>query len=227
MLDSSQPVPSEELVPAGKDGRGGPVADPSADTPIVEESPAASSSVVEQPAPPEAAAPEGIAPEETAPLVEAVGRQPRRWGLRSLRLRFRHWRHSRPFWGGFWVILGSVMITYGPATAIRLIFVSGDVVWLGTLVGVLIGVLGLFLWFMPGHRHLYSVLAVLLALVSLITSDLGGFLVGMLLAVIGGSMAFAWTDDERFQRKESRHRIRRAARHLVPHRREAAVSGAH
>jgi uncharacterized protein DUF6114 len=38
----------------------------------------------------------------------------------------------------------------------------------------------------------YSLLSVLLALSTWITSNLGGFFVGMLLGVLGGSLAFAW-----------------------------------
>ncbi len=69
---------------------------------------------------------------------------------------------------------------------------------------------------MPGLRHFFSVLIVLLALVSLITSDLGGFLIGMLLAIVGGSLGFAWTDDPRYQKR--RRPLRTAARRLT-HRR--------
>ncbi len=60
------------------------------------------------------------------------------------------------------------------------------------LVPVLMLVCGLLLWFHPPLRTLYSVLAILLALGSWITSNLGGFFAGMLLCLIGGSLAFAW-----------------------------------
>ena len=60
------------------------------------------------------------------------------------------------------------------------------------LVPVLLLVCGLLLWFHPPLRTLYSVLAILLALGSWITSNLGGFFAGMLLCLIGGSLAFAW-----------------------------------
>ena len=60
------------------------------------------------------------------------------------------------------------------------------------LVPVLLLVCGLLLWFHLPLRTFYSVLAILLALGSWITSNLGGFFVGMLLGLIGGSLAFAW-----------------------------------
>jgi hypothetical protein len=60
------------------------------------------------------------------------------------------------------------------------------------LVPVLLLACGLLLWFHLPLRTLYSVLAILLALGSWITSNLGGFFIGMLLGLIGGSLAFAW-----------------------------------
>lgn len=43
---------------------------------------------------------------------------------------------------------------------------------------------------------LYSVLALVMALASWITSNLGGFLIGLLLGVVGGSLAFSWAPVE-------------------------------
>src|SRR5262249_56460429 len=62
----------------------------------------------------------------------------------------------------------------------------------GYLVPTVLVLCGLLLWFNPGQRVFYSLLSVLLALTSWITSNLGGFFVGMLLGVLGGSLAFAW-----------------------------------
>lgn len=145
--------------------------------------------------------------------------KPSWWTLGAVRRRFQAWRRTRPFWAGLWTILGAVIITYGPATAFKIILVSGDVVWLGMLIGVLIGVLGLFLWFSPTMRHFYSVLIILLALVSLITSDLGGFLMGATLAIVGGSMGFSWTDADQFQA----HRKHRLWPTVLPRRRRRVI----
>lgn len=107
--------------------------------------------------------------------------------------RFKRWRRTRPFWAGVWAILGGLIILYGPLMSIKVILVAGQVVWMGILVGALIAILGILLWFEhAGVRRLLGVFIVLLGLVSLITSDFGGFFIGMLLALIGGSMAIAW-----------------------------------
>lgn len=115
--------------------------------------------------------------------------QPR---LQRTRAAFRAWRKSRPFWGGLWCVLGGAAMAYGPTTAIKVILISGTVVWAGILVGVLVATMGLFLWFTPHIRQLVGIVAVLLSMVSLLTSDYGGFGIGLILGTVGGAMGFAW-----------------------------------
>ena len=115
-----------------------------------------------------------------------------RYGPHRVRMNFRRWRRSRPFWGGFFTLLGGAIITLGPASAYRVMLQAGTVIWEGVLVGALITVLGLFLWFQPSMRHFFGVLIVLLSVVSFITSDIGGFVIGMTLSITGGSLGFAW-----------------------------------
>jgi Family of unknown function (DUF6114) len=108
------------------------------------------------------------------------------------RAAFRAWRQSRPFWGGLWCVLGGAAMAYGPTTAIKVILISGTVVWAGILVGALVAMMGLFLWFTPHLRHLVGIVAVLLSIVSLLTSDYGGFGIGLVLGTVGGALGFAW-----------------------------------
>jgi Family of unknown function (DUF6114) len=58
---------------------------------------------------------------------------------------------------------------------------------------------GLLLWLTPIARIFHSLLAILLALASWITSDLGGLFLGMLLGVVGGALAFAWRTDAEYR----------------------------
>jgi Family of unknown function (DUF6114) len=115
--------------------------------------------------------------------------------LRRSRAAFRAWRRARPFWGGLWCVLGGAVIAYGPTSAFKVILVSGTTVWLGILMGLLVLVMGLFLWFAPNLRHLVGILAAMFATVSLFTSDYGGFVVGLVLGTVGGALGFAWTPD--------------------------------
>lgn len=127
--------------------------------------------------------------------IGPLGRQGSDWlsRLRWLRAAFRGWRRTRPFWGGVWCILGGLIIAYGPTTAFRVILVAGTTVWLGILMGVLVMVMGLFLWFAPHLRQLTGILAAVFAMVSLVTSDYGGFVIGLVLGTLGGALGFAWT----------------------------------
>jgi hypothetical protein len=112
--------------------------------------------------------------------------------LQRTRAAFRTWRKARPFWGGLWCVLGGAAMAYGPTTAIKVVLISGTVVWAGILVGLLVAMMGLFLWFTPHLRHLVGIVAVLLSIVSLLTSDYGGFGIGLVLGTVGGALGFAW-----------------------------------
>lgn len=120
------------------------------------------------------------------------GKHYARFGPHNARMAFRRWRRSRPFWAGLWCVLGGGMMMLGPLTAVRFVLVAGQTVWLGIVVGALVSIFGLFFWFSPSQRQITGVFAVMLSVVSFITSDFGGFLIGMTLGVLGASMGFAW-----------------------------------
>jgi hypothetical protein len=63
----------------------------------------------------------------------------------------------------------------------------------GYLVPLILLLCGILLLINPTQRMFYAVLAIILALLSWVTSNLGGFFIGMVLGVIGGSLALAWT----------------------------------
>ena len=63
----------------------------------------------------------------------------------------------------------------------------------GQAIPILIAVCGLLIWFTPEQRLFYAIVGMLLCVGSWITSNLGGFFVGLLLGLIGCSMAFAWS----------------------------------
>jgi len=110
---------------------------------------------------------------------------------------WRAWRRARPFWGGLFVVLGGGVMLLSEMASLPLVIHIGLHGLASYLVPVLLLVCGLLLWFHPPLRTLYSVLAILLALGSWITSNLGGFFVGMLLCLLGGSLAFAWVSGDR------------------------------
>ncbi|MFJ6636066.1 DUF6114 domain-containing protein [Streptomyces sp. NPDC091376] len=110
---------------------------------------------------------------------------------------FRTWRGERPFWAGLFTLAAGVPIIYFAYVNLSL---AGIPLALSTsagagslIIGVLLIVLGLTLWFHQEVRVFAGAAALLLALVSFPVANLGGLLLGLLSGLIGGSLACAWT----------------------------------
>jgi hypothetical protein len=116
---------------------------------------------------------------------------------------FRAWRRSRPFWGGLLLLVSGLEMLLIPLTGvlargqIKLVIYVGIGGVFGILIGALLIACGLALWFTPVHKTFYAIAGVLLSLLSFIGTNLGGFFVGMLLGIVGGSLAFAWSPGSR------------------------------
>ncbi|MEU0970057.1 DUF6114 domain-containing protein [Streptomyces sp. NPDC005917] len=112
------------------------------------------------------------------------------------RLQFRSWRGTRPFWAGLYILIAGFPIMYFPYAHLQignLTVAMATTAGAGSLIiGVLLVVLGVSVWFQKHIRTFAGVAAILLALVSLPVSNFGGFVVGFLFALIGGAMAVAW-----------------------------------
>jgi hypothetical protein len=109
---------------------------------------------------------------------------------------FWRWRHARPFWGGLLVTVGGAEIFLTVMAPLPVIVHVGMSGLAGYLVPVLIVLCGVLLVFNPQQRLFYSLVAALLALGSWITSNLGGFIAGLLLCLVGSALAFAWSPDK-------------------------------
>ncbi|UGY93695.1 DUF6114 domain-containing protein [Streptomyces gobiensis] len=117
-------------------------------------------------------------------------------GFQRARRSFWEWRGQRPFWGGLLTLLAGLPIMYVPyqnltlgSLTLRMSTTAGA----GSLIiGVLLVVLGLTMWFQPESRVFAGVAAILLALVSLVVSNIGAFLIGFLLGLVGGGLGIAW-----------------------------------
>jgi len=109
---------------------------------------------------------------------------------------FWHWRHARPFWGGLLVFLGGLEIFLTVKAPLPVVMHVGMQGFIGYLLPIVLALLGVLLIFNPAQRLFYSLLAAVLALASWLTSNLGGFIVGLLLALVGSALAFAWSPDK-------------------------------
>ncbi|MFH9074956.1 DUF6114 domain-containing protein [Streptomyces alboflavus] len=120
--------------------------------------------------------------------------------LPDLRRGLRKWRRTRPFWGGLLLILGGAELLVVPLSPLT-VLVSlgiGGIAAIG--IGIALMVAGLFLWLLPHAHHYVSVNALILSVLSFAATNLGGFLIGMLLGIAGSAMGFGWTpvaDDDK------------------------------
>jgi hypothetical protein len=120
--------------------------------------------------------------------------------LQVFRRNFRNWRGDRPFWAGLYIVFGGFPIAYFPYAHLHLghlTLAMSTTAGAGSLIiGVLLVVLGISLWFQKHVRTFAGVAAILLALVSIPVANLGGFLIGFLFALLGGAMAVSWVPGE-------------------------------
>ncbi|CAL9602518.1 hypothetical protein SUDANB120_05470 [Streptomyces sp. enrichment culture] len=106
--------------------------------------------------------------------------------------RWRRWRRSRPFWGGLLAVLAGAEICALPLAPLKVMLQQGVAGIPSVLMGAVMIVLGLTAWFAPAQRGLAGVLTTLVATAALVLSNLGGFLIGTLLGILGGGLMFAW-----------------------------------
>ncbi|MGW7069770.1 DUF6114 domain-containing protein [Streptomyces sp. NPDC054855] len=133
----------------------------------------------------------------------------KRLPLPDARRVLRRWRRTRPFWGGLLLILGGAELLLVPLSPLTVLVSLG----LGGLAAIGIGLAliaaGIFLWLLPHAHHYVSVNALILSVLSFAATNLGGFLVGMALGIVGSAMGFGWTPvPEGTEEEAERPRVR-------------------
>src|SRR5580693_1075419 len=136
---------------------------------------------------------------EPAPFLvwRAAGQRPVTSG--NWRESWQRWRRTRPFWGGLLLGLAGLELIVIPLSgvlghgAVKLVIYIGIGGVFGVLIGALMITCGVLICVNPPHRVFYGIAGVLLGILSFPASNLGGFFIGMLLAIAGGGIAFAWT----------------------------------
>ncbi|MEV6616838.1 DUF6114 domain-containing protein [Streptomyces sp. NPDC051051] len=123
---------------------------------------------------------------------------------------FRRWTARRPFPGGLLLVLGGAEILVTMKAPLPVILHIGMQGLAGYLLPTLMVLIGLLLLFNPAQRLFYSIIGVLLSLGTWPTSNLGGFLIGLLLGVVGSCLAFGWVPDQ--EPRKVRRQRRKAAR---------------
>jgi hypothetical protein len=115
------------------------------------------------------------------------------------RARWQAWRRSRPFWGGLLLILSGLELVALPLSGLlvhgglKLVIYIGIGGVFGVLIGALLIAAGTALLVNPVHRSFYGIAGIICGIASFPASNLGGFFLGMLLAIVGGALGYAWT----------------------------------
>ncbi|MCH0539278.1 hypothetical protein I3F58_06835 [Streptomyces sp. MUM 203J] len=120
------------------------------------------------------------------PAVRPTGKTAR------ARLAWRRWRRSRPFWGGLVTVLAGAEICAIPLAPLKVMLHQGIAGVPSVLLGIVMIMLGISAWVAPQYRSMAGLVTTLLAAAALVMSNLGGFLIGTLLGVVGGASMFAW-----------------------------------
>ncbi|MCE7483661.1 MULTISPECIES: DUF6114 domain-containing protein [Microbacterium] len=118
--------------------------------------------------------------------------------------RFRIWRHERPFAGGVLVAIAGVEMFFSGQLDIGRLHVQMGIEGLqATVIPVMLVLLGVLAIMMPAHHIFYGVIALAVGVYAIVGVNLGGFLIGTILACIGGVLVVAWmTPEARARAKE-------------------------
>ena len=123
---------------------------------------------------------------------------------------FRTWRRGRPFVPGLCILLAGLEIYWAPHSSVGKLLSMGLPGISSLFIPIFLVVFAITVWFFPTYRVFSGIAVILLALLSLVATNLGGFFLGFLLSMFGGAFAIAWTPrtgytaDTRRQRRKQR-----------------------
>lgn len=130
--------------------------------------------------------------------------------------KFKRWRNERPFWGATLTLLAGLLILYIPMQLYAIAFLPGSFAFIGFLFGGLVVMLGIFAYIYPQWSTIFGVMTLFLSVLS-IMGALGGFFVGTIIGICGGSLLIAWQpekpgheDGQRGRKKDSGHPLQRS-----------------
>ncbi|MFT4264317.1 MAG: DUF6114 domain-containing protein [Nocardioides sp.] len=138
-------------------------------------------------------------------------------GLAVARTWFRSWRRTRPFWGGLLLMLGGLWIIKFMSFSVGLALTGGWSYSAGYVMGGGMVLFALVSWFAPYYKGLAGLVAFLVALGAFPTANLGGFLVGSVLGIIGSSMIMSWGDKKPSRRQRRKLGVDKYGRPLDQH----------
>ncbi|WP_419817533.1 DUF6114 domain-containing protein [Glaciibacter flavus] len=107
--------------------------------------------------------------------------------------RFDTWMVSRPLIGGILVVLAGIEMFFSTQLDLGNLHIQVGIEGMqATILPITLVVLGVLAIVSPSQRLFYGILTLVVAIYSLVAVNLGGFLVGMLLGVVGGIVVVTW-----------------------------------
>lgn len=113
----------------------------------------------------------------------------------SARARFRRWRRSRPWLGGLLTVVGGLVILAYPLAPLPILLRMGMTAIIGVVLGLVLVAGGLSFWLAPRQRVPVAIVTAVCSVASLVASNLGGFVIGMMAGIIGSCLAYGWAPD--------------------------------
>ena len=110
---------------------------------------------------------------------------------------FKKWRNQRPVWGATLTLLAGLLILYIPLQLYAIALIPGSLVFIGFLFAGLTLIIGTLAYIYPQFSTVFGVITIFLSVLS-IMGALGGFIVGTILGIVGGSFLIAWSQEEVF-----------------------------
>jgi Family of unknown function (DUF6114) len=129
----------------------------------------------------------------------------------GIRRPFRRWRRGRPFYAGLSIAVAGLDIWYWPHSSVGKMLSMGLPGISSIFIAIFLVIFALTVWFFPTYRVFSGIAAIMLALLSLVATNLGGFFIGFLCGMLGGAFAIAWTPRTDYTVETRRQRRTREA----------------
>ncbi|MGX5697217.1 DUF6114 domain-containing protein [Agromyces soli] len=106
---------------------------------------------------------------------------------------FAGWYRSRPLVGALVTVIAGVALFFSSQLELGHLTVHVGIEGMqATILPIVLSLSGVLAIAMPAHRVFYGVIALVIAVYSLVAVNLGGFFIGFLLGCVGGVMVVSW-----------------------------------
>lgn len=117
--------------------------------------------------------------------------------LTRARIAFRNWRRTRPFWAGVFGLLAALAIIGPPVMAFNIGEIVITIATIGGMsslvISAVLAICAISVWIRPEFRVPAGILTLVVSLASLVTANLGGFVIGLVCGIVSAGLSLSWT----------------------------------